>query len=328
MRLVVLSTLLTVLPACSQTASPNGAQSAAGQSSLQRRTHAAPQYVLGTGDQFVLHVQDLEEITDKPVRVDPGGFVDLPLAGRIEVAGLTLEEFKAQLAGKLSKYINSPSISINLLESGNEPVSVVGEVNNPGVHQLSGSRRLLEVLSLSGGLKPDAGPRVIVSREPRWGAIDAPHTSIDPVTKYSTASFSVDSLMAFKNPDDNIMIEPNDVISVPRADLVYIVGQVRKAGGFQISTHESISLIQAVSMAEGLASDNSASHAHILRPTGDGPARDIPVNVNRIFAGKDPDVPLFANDVLFIPHSGAKVASRRALEAAIGVTTGLLIYRP
>jgi hypothetical protein len=82
-------------------------------------------------------------------------------------------------------------------------------------------------------------------------------------------------------------------------------------------------------MAEGLSPDNAAKHARILRqvPGGDGIPHEIPVDIEKIEQGKAPDVQLAANDVLFIPHSGAKVVSRRALEAAIGVSTGILIYR-
>jgi polysaccharide export outer membrane protein len=298
------------------------------QTGLQRRTTSPPAYTLGPGDQLVVHLADVEEVTDKPIRIDPGGFIDLPLAGRVQAAGLTLDQLKVSLGERFSKYVTSPEITVNLAESTSQPVSVIGEVNNPGVHQIGSSKNLLEIISLSGGLKQDAGPSVIVTRDPRYGAIPGPHSSLNE-NQYSTATFSLDALLSSKNPEDNIPIQPNDVISVPRAELVYVLGDVHKAGGFQLSTHPSVSLLQALSLAEGLAPDNSASHARILRqyPGGDGVPREIHVDIPRIYAGKDPDVPLLANDVLFVPHSGIKVTSRRAMEAAIGITSGLLIYR-
>ncbi len=298
------------------------------QATLQRHTHSPPDYILGPGDEIAIHIDDMEDISQKAIRIDPSGFVDLPLAGRTEAAGLTLNEFKAVLTTRLSKYVTSPQIALNVIESASQPVSVVGEVNNPGVHQLGGSKRLLEVISLSGGLKADAGPNVIVTRDPRWGAIPGNHAKLDP-GGYSTAIFSLDSLLTAVNPEDNIPIQPNDVVSVPKAELVYVLGDVHKAGGFQLSTHPHVSLLQALSLAEGLGPDNSASHARILRqtPGGDGVPREIPVDITKIFAGKAPDVPLFPNDVLFVPHSGVKVTSRRAIEVAIGITSGLLIYR-
>jgi polysaccharide biosynthesis/export protein len=298
------------------------------QTGLQHRP-AAPDYVLGPGDQIVLHVTDLDEVTSQPIRIDPGGFVDLPLAGRVHAAGLTLEQFKAELSSKLSRFITSPDISVNLTESESRPVSVIGEVANPGVHQLSGSKRLLDVLSLSGGIKPDAGPDVIVTREAKWGKIDAPGTTVDPATGVSTATFPLDPLMSSKNPSSNIVMEPDDVVSIPKGELVYVVGDVRRSGGFSMSTHTEVSVMQAVSLAEGLAPDSAASHSAILRPSaeGDGAPRQIPVDIPKIFKGKAPDVKLYANDVLYIPHSNVKVITRRMAEAAIGISSGIAIYR-
>ncbi len=317
MRLIYLLALLNValcLPA---------------QNELQRRPHLATEYVLGPGDQFILHVADADEISDKPLRVDPSGFVDLPLAGRMEVGGLSLEQFKSELKSKLSLYITDPAITVNLTASESQPVSVVGQVNSPGVHQLAGSRRLLEVISMSGGLKADAGDLVIITREPQWGVINAPHARTDPSTGGSTLAVPVDSLMSLRAPEENILIKPNDVISVPKAELVFVLGDVKKAGGFALSSHSSISLLKALSLAEGLGPDDAAKHARILRtaPGSDGTPREIPVDINKIISGKAPDVQLLANDVLFVPHSGVKVTSRRALEAAIGISSGLLIYR-
>ncbi len=299
------------------------------QTPLLRRSDRIPDYVLGPGDQISLHVDDLDELSDRPISVDPSGFIDLPLAGQVQAAGLTLDQLRGELTTKLRPFITTPRIVINLAASGSQPVSVIGEVTSPGVHQLAGTKHLLEVLSLSGGVKSDAGPNVLVTRAAKWGSINAPRTRTDPATGETTATFSLDSLMTSQAPQNNIVIRPDDVISVPRADLVYVLGDVHKAGGFQLSTHETISLLQALTLAEGLAQDNAAKRARILRPVpgGDGTPRQIPVDVPKIFAGKAPDVQLFANDVLFIPHSGLKVTSRRAMDAAIGITSGILIYR-
>ncbi len=298
------------------------------QATLQTRVHASAEYVLGPGDQVILHVADVDEITDKPLRIDPSGYIDLPMAGRVEAAGLTPSQLQAELVTKFGKYVTTPEVSVNVADSASQPVSVVGEVNNPGVHQLGGQKRLLEVISLSGGLKPDAGPNVIVTRDPRWGTLTGEHVKLNP-NGYSTQTLSLDALLAASAPEDNIAIAPNDVVSVPRAELVFVLGDVKKPGGFALSTHPTLSLLQALALAEGLGPDDKAGSARILRqlPGGDGVPREIPVDIPKIVAGKAPDVPLLANDVLFIPHSGVKVTTRRAAEAAIGITTGLLIYR-
>jgi polysaccharide export outer membrane protein len=170
---------------------------------------------------------------------------------------------------------------------------------------------------------------VIVTREPRWGPIEGPHARIDPDTGYSSVTIPIDLLMSGKDTTNNLVIAPNDLITVPKAELVYVVGDVHKAGGFPVTTHDSVSLLQAISLAEGFGPDSSPKHAHILRVVadGNGTPRDIPIDISKILAGKAPDTKLIANDVLYVPHSGVKVTARRAIEVAIGVGSGVLIYR-
>ena len=296
---------------------------------IPRQAPATSEYTLGPGDQVGIKVVDLEEFTDRSVRIDPNGFVDLPMIGRIEAAGLTIDQFKGILSAKLSRYINAPQITLNLTENQNQTVSVIGSVNSPGIVPLPGPRRVLDVLSLAGGVKPDAGARLILTRQIQRGAIPVTGAKIDPSGQYSTASLSLDELLAASTPADNIFIRPGDVISVPRADVVYVVGDVKRAGGFPLSSHPTISILQALSLAEGLDHDASPNHARILRPTpgGDGKPKEIPVDISRILSGQNPDVPLFANDVLFVPNSAIKSGTRRAAEAALQVATGVVIYR-
>ena len=295
----------------------------------QRPKEQEQEYVLGVGDQLSVHVASMDDLPAGPMLVGPNGLLDFPMIGQVKASGLTIDQFRQELTGKLSKYITSPDVTVNLVETESRPVSVVGEVTNPGLHQMVGTKRLLDVLSLSGGLKPDAGPNVIVTRQPQWGKLPAGPVTTDSATGTTSTTLPLDSLLSLKNPGDNIVMEPGDVVSVPKAELIYVVGDVVKAGGFEVTTHPTISLMQAVSLAQGLGPDNSAKNARIIRPApnGDGSMSEIPVDIDKIFAGKAPDVKLYANDVLFVPHSGFKVGSRRAIEAAIGLTTGILIYR-
>lgn len=299
------------------------------QTALQRRADAAQAYVLGPGDQIVLHIADVEDVPQAPIRIDPSGTIDLPMIGRVQAGGLTVDQLHDELVSRLSKYVQQPDVTINLTGMESRPVSVIGEVANPGIHQITGPTRLLDVVSLSGGLKPDAGPTILVTRDPRWGKLSGPDVQTDPSTGGTTARYPLDSLMDLKNPGDNIPLRPGDVVSVPKGELIYVTGDVKKAGGYMLSTHRTMSVLEAVTLAEGLGPDSASGSARILRPSpgGDGEHTLIPVDVNKIMAGKEPDVRLYANDVLYIPHSGAKVFSRRAMEAAIGITTGILIYR-
>ena len=300
-----------------------------GQATLTPRPAPAPDYTLGVGDQIVIHVTDLDDISDKPLRIDPNGLIDLPLVGRLRASGETIEQLKAELAMKLSKYINNPQIAINLTDDKGHPVSVIGEVNNPGVQQLQGSKRLLEVLSAAGGVKADAGSMVIVTRQMKWGKFSQAGASFDPTQGVSTLTLPLDPLLNSKDPQENVLIEPNDVISVPKAEIVYVLGNVKKSGGFALPTRGNISLLQALAMAEGLDPNAKATKARILRPVpnGDGKPSDIPVDITKIYRGEAADVPLYANDVLFVPNSAIKANAQHAADAILAITTGLIIYR-
>ncbi len=305
------------------------ALSASAQTVLIPRQPPPPvEYTLGPGDQINIRVVDMEEFTDRTVRIDPNGYVDLPMIGRIQASGLTMDQLKDTLSSKLSRYINAPQVSLNLSENQTQTVSVIGSVNAPGIHPLSGPRRLLDVLSLAGGEKADAGSRVILTRQTSQGPLPITGAKLDGTGNFSTASLSLDDLLNAANPSENIFVRPGDVISIPKADVIYVVGDVKKAGGFPLSSHPSLSILQALSLAQGLDHDASPGRAKILRPVpgGDGKSKEIPVDISKILAGQNPDVPLFAEDILFIPNSAAKSVSRRAAEAALQVATGVVIY--
>lgn len=294
---------------------------------LQRRP-VVNEYRLGAGDQVILHVTDLDEVTDRPIRIDPSGNIDVPLAGAVHADGLTISELKQELSKRLAKYITNPEISVNITENQSRPISVYGSVNHAGVYQLQGPKRLLEVISLAGGTSSDAGNTIVVTRQARWGRVEAPGVTTDMNGEYSSVSLAMDDLVSGKKPADNILIEPNDTVSVPKAELIFVVGSVKKPGGFALTRHDTASVVEALSLAEGLSTDASASHARILRrPEGAGPLKEIPVNADKILKGKEPDVAMRASDVLFVPNSNLKQGARIALSAAIGVTTGLVIYR-
>ena len=296
---------------------------------IARQPPAVSEYILGAGDQISLHIVDLDDISDKPIRIDPNGFIDLALVGRVEAGGLTIEQLREQLRTKFTKYIDSPQIAINLVDNQSRSVSVIGSVNNPGVHTLQGPRRLIEVISMAGGVKPDAGSRVILTRQARWGELPLAQAKMDPSNTYSTATLSVEGLLGATTPAENILIDPGDVISIPKADVVYVLGTVKKAGGFPLASKDSMSLLQTLAMAEGLDHDAAAGKARILRPPpgGDGKVKEIPVDIIKIESGKEPDVPLYANDVLYVPNSYVKAGVKRTAEAILQVATGVVIYR-
>jgi polysaccharide export outer membrane protein len=123
-------------------------------------------------------------------------------------------------------------------------------------------------------------------------------------------------------------IQPHDVITVPRARLVYAIGEVKKPGGFVLREKQSVSVLQVLALAEGLSRTAGAGSARVLRPNpAGGPREEIPVNLNQLMAGKCADVALQPDDILFVPNSMAKSGLMRAMEAAIQMGTGMAIWR-
>ena len=284
--------------------------------------------LLGPEDQVTIRVLDDDEIPDKSFRVDSEGFLHIPLIGEVKASGLSTRQLEAVLAGKLKTFVKDPQVTVTQTESHSHPVSVLGAVNAPGVHQIEGPKRLLEVISMAGGLRPDAGSTARITRQSGWGEIPLPSARQDLSGKYSVADIDLDSLMRGNHPEQNILIDPQDVISITKADLVYVLGEVKKAGGFPILAHERISILSALGLAEGMASTAAPRSARILRESTDGPNRTaIPVNLAMILQGKAADVPLQPNDILLVPRDNARLFAIKAAEAAVAVGTGLVIFK-
>jgi polysaccharide export outer membrane protein len=285
-------------------------------------------YHLGAGDQIQVRQPNAEELDGKLVRVDDQGFADFPLLGRLKVGGLTVTEAQSLIASALSHLLLRPQPILSIMEYRSQPVSVLGAVNNPGVIQLQGKKTLMEMLSLAGGLRQDAGGEVVVTRRLDYGHVPVANESLDRSRKFSTAKIDVVALVKGDNPTDNILILPEDVISVPGSEFIYVTGEVRKPGSFPLRASPGISVLQAISLAEGLGPQASAKNARIFRVAEDHAVKDeIQVDVARILAGKSKDIELQAHDILFVPDSVSKKAAFRAAEAAIQTATGIAIWR-
>jgi polysaccharide export outer membrane protein len=270
---------------------------------------------------------DADEIVNKQFRIDPEGDVNLPMVGRLHAAGLTIRQFEEVLNKQLGAYIREPHIVVTIVEFRSQPVSVVGAVKAPGTYQLQGRKTLVEMIALAGGFREDAGNSVKITRELEWGAIPLSNATSDPINNFSVAEVSIKETLEAKNPENNIFIMPHDVISVPRGELVYVVGEVKKPGGFILAEQPNMSVLQAVSLAGGLESTTDTRHAKILRvQSGQEQRIEMPVNIKKILEGTSKDVPLQGGDILFLPGSTTKKAGMRSLEAVVQVATGLAIW--
>jgi polysaccharide biosynthesis/export protein len=281
----------------------------------------AANYTLGTDDQVTIRALDVEELDGKVARIDTQGNIDVPLLGTVKASGLTVQQLEAKLSEQLARYVQNPRVTVVVSEVKSQPVSILGAVTNPGTYDLTGPSTLTQVLSKAGGLKPDAGNTIYVTRNRLLGTIPLASAQLDNTGTFYRAEITVKSLLDANNPRDNIVILPKDVISIPRAELVYVVGAVNRPGGFVLTERSEMSVLQAVSLAQGLEKMSAPKSAKIIRRGLEHDRTEVPVNVAKILDGKSPDMPLQANDILFIPGSTAKRAALRALEAALQAGT-------
>jgi polysaccharide biosynthesis/export protein len=279
-------------------------------------------YILGAEDQIVIRALDVPDISDKPLRLDLSGDIKIPMVGRIHAGGLTSEQLEAELTKRLSVYLEKPDVAVTIAEFHSQPVSVIGEVNTPGVHQIEGRKTLVEILSQAGGLSANAGPSITITRRIEWGRIPVADAKDDPTGKFSVAEIELKPLINAKSPEKNIVIRPYDVISVPRAETVYVIGEVGKVGPLTLNERHTISVLQAISSSGGVLRTAATGNAKILRPVAGSPTwAEFPVDIKKILKGQAKDQTLVAGDILFVPDSTGKRVGLRALEAAIQMGT-------
>jgi len=246
-----------------------------------------------------------------PVRISADGNIDLPLIGRAAAAGLTPVSLSASIRNKLisGSFLKDPQVNIFLAESATRTTTVIGEVVRPGPIPLLGLRTLWDVVGASGGVTSGAGSLVTVQRAAN--PIEPEQLSVEwdrPITG-----------------QPNPLIHPGDTVQVSRAGVVYILGQVEREGGYPI-VREHLTIAQAIALANGVKYQAKAKHARLIRRTVVGHSVQE-INVAAIIHGDAPDVDLQDNDILFLPYSLARVALSRGIEAAIGITSQVSIYR-
>jgi polysaccharide export outer membrane protein len=266
-------------------------------------------YVLGPDDQIVIRALEGLDLGDKPVLIGTNGNITLPLIGRVQAAGLTVEQLEAELVSRLKTYVQEPQISVTVTEFRSQPVSVFGAVTTPGIVQLRGRKTLYEVLSMAGGPRETAGSTVSIVRLLENGPIPLPGAGPDPTGRYNSADIDLQEILDGKNPAANIEIKPHDVISVSQGNgrMVYVVGDVQRAGAFNLGGQRTVSVLSALSLAGGLGRTARPEQAKIFRPAPDRQKHEeIAVNIKQILAGKAEDIGLRPEDVLVVPTSSRK----------------------
>jgi polysaccharide export outer membrane protein len=267
---------------------------------------------IGPGDLLDIQVFGVPDLSQK-TRVTSSGDVYLPLVGYMHLDGLTIEDAQASIEKRLleGQFVNDPHVTIFVAEYATG-VSVMGEVQRPGVYPIFGSRRLFDVISAAGGLTDKAGRVVTVTHR------DQPQ---DPVS----VTFDPDPA---KNSASNVDIVQGDTVVVTRAGVIYVVGEVQQPSGFLMEASQNFTVLKALALAHGPARYAKLDKSTIIRKNPDGSFQQIPVALRKILDAREKDVPLLADDVLFVPASGGKRAAETTLNSVLGIASGLAIRIP
>jgi polysaccharide biosynthesis/export protein len=298
-----------------QTAAPN----TAGTNDLPTPRPASPpvapqtaptdlDYRVGAGDRLGISVLQVPEMKTS-VRVSQQGAISLPLLGVVQVSGLSTADVERKLADELRrKYVRDPQVSVQVDEIESHPISVVGAVTEPGIYQVRGPMNLLSVLSLAKGVTDTAGNRVLVMRADSATPVD----------------LDLKQLLESGDPSLNVVVQPGDVVKVPTAPMIYIVGEFKKPGAFPMPRGDRLTVLRALALGEGLLPMADKKDAVIMRAGPDGTQSEIGIRLDRIIKSEEPDPVLQANDVLFVPGSGGKAAA----QATLNVLSRLIMFRP
>ena len=284
-------------------------------------------YMIGSGDLLGIEVFDVPELS-RDVRVNETGYISLPLMPtKVRAGGLTPFQLQDKIAELLQTngLVSTPQVTISVKEQHSQPITVIGAVRNPMVIQPLRKTTLLQALSQAGGIADDAGSTVIVTRPSPDVSEPADPSNASAPTAPQTFTINLADVLDSGDSRFNIPLVGGDVVSVPRAGIIYVVGAVTRPGGFLLQNdHDSMTLLKMLSLAGGTTNTAKAGKAVILRKNLTTGKRDqVPINLSKVMHMKTQDVQMQDNDILFVPDSAGLKALHRAGDIGVAVTEGV-----
>jgi polysaccharide export outer membrane protein len=284
---------------------------------------AAEDYKVGPGDVVSVTVPDAPEFGGK-FRVTDSGVIQIAgVAAPIQADGLSPIELAQAIRQALidAKQLRDPKVTAFVDEYRGRTITVLGAVAKPAVYPIAKRTTVLDALSAAGGALPGAGNTVTIIRGPASAEATGTHVG-------SVQIIDMNRLVKGEDSGANAEVQNGDVISVSAAEVVYVVGAVVKPGGFPMPDPSSgVSVIQALAMAQGSTRVAATNRALIIRQsTSDSAHQPILVDINLMLSGKNTDMLLAPNDILYIPESGAKRTMKVLFELAMAAAQGVAIY--
>jgi polysaccharide biosynthesis/export protein len=284
-------------------------------------------YLLGPGDVIEVTVFGIEDLKKKELTLDSEGKISLPFINNVQLIGLTPRESEVKIGALYeASVIKNPQVAVSVKEYRSQFINVLGAVLKPGTYQLTRRAFLVDALAMAGGLLAEkAEAKAYVHRAALAGSSNAEATTLGAEKR---ESLEIDLVQLLEKGDIslNIPIYAGDVISVPERveRFYYVLGDVNKAGAFEIKKGENISVTKALASAGGLMSTAKTKKSSILRQNDDGTTTQIPLDVNKLLKGEIPDTRLVQNDVVFVPGSTTKTVGRGVLNSIGSVLTALV----
>ncbi|MGD0929526.1 MAG: polysaccharide biosynthesis/export family protein [Candidatus Korobacteraceae bacterium] len=282
------------------------AQSPAGQASTSDAA-TVDALLLDVGDLLDVRVFDTPELSEK-LRVDDRGEIVLPVGGVVSVKGLTAEQAQTAIEQRFRRnhILHDPHVEVFVLEYATQGVTVAGEVKTPGVYPWVAKQTVLGFISVAGGVTASASKTVTVSRKQREQVI----------------TFQLNNSPQGNGGD--IDVQPGDRILVTRAGVVYVVGDVGRPGGYLIENTDTVTVLQALALAQGI-NKTAKYDARLIRNSPSGRTEsDLPLK--RILANQAADPKLQDGDILFVPVSGSKQWADKSMTSVLQMAVGVVIY--
>jgi polysaccharide export outer membrane protein len=301
----------------------SSASPATGASSDGQRAAAGDQYRIGARDVLTIRVTApdiIPQFSSEAMEVNECGMIPLLSVqneeqNEVRAAGMTTNELQEHLRQFYTKYKRNPQVVVKVREYNSQPVAINGAVARPGQFQLRRPVRLLELLQFyAGGATERSGGRIQIARMPALGMCEAkPANAAAAQTAAVIDEASAPSFLSFKLDDTlkgderaNPLLQPGDVITLPAAREVYVIGNVLRPGPIPLRD-ENLTVTRAIAMAGGRMPDTKMDKVLILRPKpGGGESQEIPVDLSAIKNHKAEDVIVLADDVIEVPVSGGK----------------------
>lgn len=278
-------------------------------------------YVVGPNDVLAMSVYGEPELADPQMRVDADGTVRTPY-GRtpVHVAGLTLGALPPVIAAELERdqLAVRPRVEVRVVDPESHGIVVSGlGVRRPGTVQAVVPMRLLDVLNAAGGLSGNSGTRIVLIR---FGANG----------KSSVQQWPASAVLAATGTRDNPWLRGGEEVRVLPGGNAYVGGAVKVPGAIALSDTDPLTVRKAIARAHGLDDAAQARRTQIIRHVGEPDQTTQTIDLTAVLDGRAPDIRLAANDMVYVPVSGAKRAGMSAIShtlTALTIAAGDLLIR-